>query len=333
MTMSETNNRVRRKIMGYIVSQAISAVCELGVPDELSDRPRSLHDLATSVDANADALRRFLRVLVAEGLFEEDSLGRFSLTEAGELLRIDTPGSLRHLVQLMSNEAYTAWGHALHSVRTGKESFSEAFDKPFFDWLSERPSAAKEFAEGQAGLVEMRLLPLLSRDWSETATVVDVGGGEGALISRLLQGHTHLRGVLFDLPHVVSEAESKFHSAGIDDRTTIVGGSFFEEVPPYGDVYVMSQILHDWDDESAGRILRSCRRAIPESGRLLIVEQVLPEAATAHPMALLDLHMLVLLGGRERMATEWSRLLSDNGFWLKSITPGPRSSVIEAAPA
>lgn len=125
--MHETNDRVRKQIMGFIVSQAISTVCELGVPEVLSDGPRSPHYLATSVGANADALRRFLRVLVAEGLFDEDTLGRFSLTDAGELLRMDTPGSLRHLVKLMSNEAYTVWGHALHSVRTGKESFSEAF--------------------------------------------------------------------------------------------------------------------------------------------------------------------------------------------------------------
>ncbi|MCV7039405.1 methyltransferase [Mycolicibacterium moriokaense] len=319
--------------MGFIVSQAISTVCELGVPEVLSDGPRSPHYLATSVGANADALRRFLRVLVAEGLFDEDTLGRFSLTDAGELLRMDTPGSLRHLVKLMSNEAYTVWGHALHSVRTGKESFSEAFKKPYFEWLSEKPLAAQEFAEGQAGLVEMRLLPLLNRDWSDIATVVDIGGGEGTLVSRLLRAQIHLKGVLFDLPHVVSGSGSKFRSAGVDDRVAIVGGSFFDEVPPNGDVYVMSQILHDWDDKSAGKILGNCRRAIPEHGRLLIVEQVLPEAATAHPMALLDLHMLVLLGGRERTATEWSRLLFDNGFTLESITPGPRSSVIEATPA
>ncbi|MCQ4120659.1 acetylserotonin O-methyltransferase [Rhodococcus tibetensis] len=331
--MSDINNRVRKQIMGYIISQAISVVCELGVPDELANECRSLPDLAARVGADADALGRFLRVLVAEGLFAEDGAGRFALTEAGELLRVDTPGSLCHLVGLMSNEAYVAWGHSAHSVRTGKESFTEAFGKPYFEWLSENPSAADEFDRCQAGLVEVRLLPLLNRNWTEATTVVDIGGGEGTLITRLLRNHAHLRGILFDLPHVVSESASKFCSADIGDRTSVVGGNFFEEVPQNGDVYVLSQILHDWDDESAGKILSNCRRAIPESGRLLIVEQVLPEVATAHPMALLDLHMLVLLGGRERMATEWRRLLSDHGFTLESITAGPRSSVIEAVPA
>ncbi|WP_249353870.1 acetylserotonin O-methyltransferase [Rhodococcus sp. USK13] len=331
--MSDINNRVRKQIMGYIVSQAIAAVCELGVPDKLSNGYRSLPDLAASVGADADALGRFMRVLVAEGLFTEEAAGRFALTEAGELLRVDTPGSLRHLVGLMSKEAYTVWGHSLHSVRTGKESFTEAFGRPYFEWLSENPSAADEFDRCQAGLVEVRLVPLLNRDWTETMTVVDIGGGAGTLIERLLRSHAHLRGTVFDLPHVVAESGSKFWSADIGDRTTVVGGDFFEEVPQNGDVYVLSQILHDWDDESAGKILRNCRRAIPRNGRLLIVEQVLPEVATAHPMALLDLHMLVLLGGRERTATEWLRLLSGHGFTLESITPGPRSSVIEAVPA
>ncbi|MDV7353442.1 methyltransferase [Rhodococcus oxybenzonivorans] len=331
--MSDINNRVRKQIMGYIVSQAIAAVCELGVPDKLSNGSRSLPDLATSVGADADALGRFMRVLVAEGLFMEEAAGRFALTEAGELLRVDTPGSLRHLVGLMSKEAYTVWGHSLHSVRTGKESFTEAFGRPYFEWLSDNPSASDEFDRCQAGLVEVRLLPLLNRDWAKTTTVVDIGGGAGTLIETLLGSHPHLRGTVFDLPHVVAESASKFCSADIGDRTTVVGGNFFEEVPQNGDVYVLSQILHDWDDESAGKILGNCRRAISGNGRLLIVEQVLPEVATAHPMALLDLHMLVLLGGRERTATEWRRLLSGHGFTLESITPGPRSSVIESVPA
>ncbi|CAG7591064.1 methyltransferase [Rhodococcus opacus] len=330
--MSDVNHRVRKQIMGYIVSQSISAVCELGVPDRLADGACLLGDLAASVGADADALGRFLRVLVAEGLFAEVGGGRFALTEAGELLRADAPGSLRHLVGLMSNEAYLVWGHAAHSIRTGKESFSAAFGKPYFEWLSENPSAADEFARGQAGLVELRLLPLLDHDWSDVGTVVDVGGGTGALITRLLDRHAHLRGILFDLPHVVAEAPSTFGSAGIGERTTVVGGSFFDDVPGNGDVYVLSQILHDWDDASAGKILSSCRQAIPPGGRLMIVEQVLPESATTHPMALLDLHMLVLLGGRERTITEWRRLLTDHGFTLDSITQGPRSSVIEAVP-
>ncbi|MFC9840385.1 methyltransferase [Rhodococcus sp. NPDC127530] len=330
--MSDINHRVRKQIMGYIVSQSIAAVCELGVPDRLADGACLLGDLAASVGADADALGRFLRVLVAEGLLAEDGGGRFALTEAGELLRAETPGSLRHLVGLMSHEAYLVWGHAAHSIRTGKESFSAAFGMPYFEWLSENPSAADEFARGQAGLVELRLLPLLNHDWSDAGTVVDVGGGTGALITRLLDRHAHLRGILLDLPHVVAEAASKFCSAGIGERTTVVGGSFFDDVPENGDVYVLSQILHDWDDVSAGKILSSCRRAIPRSGRLMIVEQVLPETATTHPMALLDLHMLVLLGGRERTFTEWRRLLTDHGFMLDSITQGPRSSVIEAVP-
>ncbi|MFJ8011438.1 methyltransferase [Streptomyces sp. NPDC096339] len=330
--MSETYERVRRQIMGHIVSQSIVAVCEAGVPDALADRARSAADLASELGVDADALSRFLRVLAAEGLFHVEGEA-FALTDAGHLLRTSVDGSLHHLVKLMSGEAYQVWGSASHSLRTGTPAFDRVFGSPYFEWLADHPAAEEEFANAQAGLVELRLLPLLERDWSTAATVVDVGGGNGALVCRLLEHAPHLKGVVLDLPHIAEEAAQTPRTPDVASRLTVTAGSFFDGVPQQADVYVLSQILHDWPDDKALDILRNCRKAMSADGTLLIVEQVMPSEATHHPMALLDLHMLVLLGGRERTAEAWRDLLERAGFTLHSITPGPKSCLIEARPA
>lgn len=324
------NALVRQKIMGYIVSRAVCAVTELGVPDRLADGPRGLVELADAVGAQADALGRFLRVLVAEGLFTEPAPDVYGLTHAGELLRSDVPGSLRHFVDLMAGEAYAAWGDATYSVRTGKPAFDHVFGQPYFSWLDDRPDAADRFNRAQAGLVELRLLPLLDWEWQEVSSVVDVGGGNGVLLAGLLDRHAHLRGAVFDLPQVIEAAGADLGRFG--SRAEQVAGDFFASVPAGAEVYVLSQILHDWDDEDAAKILQRCREAMPPAGRLLLLEQVLADTPDSSPTAMLDLHMLVLLGGRERTRSQWTALLAASGFALDAIRSGPRSTLIEARP-
>ncbi|MGV0816079.1 methyltransferase [Mycolicibacterium boenickei] len=328
--MNSANDLVRKKIMGYIVSQAVFTVCELGVPAALANGPLRLADLAGRVDADPDALRRFIRVLVAEGLFTLDATESVGLSSAGELLRPDIPGSLHHLATLMSNEAYVAWGHAGHSVRTGEPAFEQAYGTPYFPWLTDNPAASEVFSAGQAGLAELRLAPLLDREWEDGAVIADVGGGTGHLLASLLAARPAARGILIDLPHVVAESAPTL--AAVTDRVEVLGGSFFDQPPPSADYYVLSQVLHDWDDTDAGRIIRNCRASIPDHGRLLILEQVLPDDPSSCPAALLDLHMLVLLGGRERSESQWRELLRDNGFRLRSTVVGPRSTLLEATP-
>lgn len=322
--------QLRRKLMGFIVSQAIVAVTELGVPDRIADGPADVTDLACAVGADPVALRRFLRALAAEGVFTEDEHGRFGLTAMGMLLRTESPGSLRHFARLMTGEAYRAWSDAEYSVRTGLPAFERVFGMPMFEWLADHDRASVRFNAAQAGLAEVRMSPLLDRDWSGTSTVVDVGGGNGALLSGLLNAHPHLRGILFDLPHVAGEAERKLAAAGLSDRVRCVGGDFRDGVPAGGDVYVLAQILHDWDDTTAVEILRQCRRALPAQGRLLILELIVPENDVPHPAKLLDLHMMVMLGGRERTLTEWRRLLADSHLEVTGTVDHTRSSMIEA---
>ncbi len=278
---------------------------------------------------DADALERFLRVLAAEELLVEGPIGTFGLSLVGAELCRDVPGSLHHFVELMVGESYAAWAGAGHSLRTGEPAFASVHGKPYFAWLADRPEDQRRFNDGQAGLVERRLEPLLDRDWSSARTVVDVGGGNGRLLSCLLARQPHLRGVLFDLPHVVDAART---ADGLEERCEFAGGDFFGEVPRGGDVYLLAQILHDWDDAAAVKILRRCRAAIGPEGRLLVVEQVIREDGRPHPAKQLDLHMLVMLGGRERTESAWRRLLAEGGFALDSVTVAARSALIEARP-
>lgn len=327
------NSELRRKIMGYIVSQAIFVVAELGIADQLADGPAEVGQLARESNVDPQALYRFLRVLAAEGLFVEEPDGTFGLTPAGGLLRDDAPGSLRHFCDLMSGQAYQVWAQAMYSVRTGKPAFDHVFGQPYFDWIAQRPEDAAAFNKAQAGLVRLRMLPLLERDWRDTGTVVDVGGGNGELLTALLARHSHLDGVVFELPHVVAQAAPAAGDVASADRIRWIAGDFFHEVPAGADTYVLAQVLHDWDDEKAAAILGTCRRAMPAGSRMLIVDQVIPDNAAPHPGKLLDLHMLVLLGGQERTENSWRKLLDQSGFVLRSITEGARSAVLEAIPA
>jgi hypothetical protein len=329
--MTDPNSHVRRLIMGGVVAQAIAAVVELGVIDRLAvGGPADPAELAAAVGVDADALHRFLRALAAEGLFTQDG-DRFGLTEAGELLRTEAPGSLRYFSRLMTGEAYQVWEQASLSLRTGAAAFDAVFGKPLFEWLADHPQRSAEFNEAQAELARLRLLPLLDRHWA--GTVVDVGGGNGQLLATLLTRHDQLSGVLLDRPEVVVQAKPVLDDAGVLDRCQLVGGDFFTEVPEHGDVYVLAQILHDWDDGQATQILRGCRAAMRPGTTLLILEQVVPDGGGPHPAKLLDLHMLVLLGGRERTEGQWRQLLTDAGFATARITQGPRSALIEATPA
>lgn len=324
------NAELRRKIMGFAVAQAIHAVTEAGVVDALAAGPLPVAEIAAQTGSNPDALHRFLRALAGEGVFVETLPGTFALTELGALLRSDAPGSLRHFSTLMVEEAYQVWELAGYSLRTGQTAYPIRFGRPLFDWLADHPHKAAEFDSAQAGLVELRLLPLLERDWTGVRTVVDVGGGNGALLTGLLARHPHLHGTLLDLPHVTARATEQFATAGLLDRVHCQPGDFFSEIPAGADAYVLAQILHDWDDEPASRILHGVRAAMPDHARLLVLEQAIPEGNQPHPAKLLDLHMLLLLGGRERTETDWHLLLGKAGFAITAITQHARSAMLEA---
>jgi hypothetical protein len=319
---------------GYWVSQALHVAAKLGIADLLADGPVDCEDLAAATDTHAPSLQRVLRALASVGVFTEVSPGSFALTPLAELLRSETPGSMRALAIMYAEEQYRAWGELLHSVRTGEMAFDHQFGMSYFEYLAQHPEADRVFNEAMTGWTHQLVGAVVDAyDFSPFKTVVDVGGGYGALLAAILRSNPSTRGILFEQPHVVASAEEQLAAAEVADRCTLVGGDFFAAVPSGGDAYVLSQILHDWDDERCVAILGQCRQAMPDHGKLLVVELVLPEGDEPFLGKWLDLHMLVLLGGRERTAAEYDALFRAAGFRLTRVVPTPPGpSVVEADP-
>jgi hypothetical protein len=284
------------------------------------------------VGADADALSRMLRLLEADGLVARDAPDVWRLTETGELLRDGVENSMRHLAMLFASELYDAWAGAESSLRGGPVAFSERFGMPFFDWVQTHPDMARRFDLAMSGTTAPRLVPLLERDWTGVATVVDVGGGNAALLETVLTRFPQLEGVSFDLPGVSERAAARLAGSPVAGRLRTEGGDFFEAVPGGGDAYVLAQVLHDWPDEDCLRLLRACRRAAGARSVLLVLEQLVPDGAEPSPVKLLDLNMLILLGGRERTRREYETLFAAAGWKLTDVRAGPRSSLLEAVP-
>jgi len=332
MTPGSKHQQLDGMITGYWVSQAIYAAAKFGIADLLKDGPRSVDDLAAATATNADALYRLLRALASKGIFAEGEPRQFALTPLAEALQSDVPGSKRALALMSGDEQFRAWSEIEYSIRTGKIAFDKVFGKPIFDYLGEHPDKARVFDAAMVGIHGRESAAILSAyDFTGVNVLVDIGGGNGSQITGLLQHHTAMKGILFDLAHVVERAKSRIDAAGLTDRCSLVAGSFFEEVPTGADAYFMRHIIHDWDDEKSLVILRNCHRAMSPKARLLIVESVIPPGNEPFGGKFLDLVMLLIPGGKERTVDEYRALLAEAGFELTQIVPtGTEVSVIEA---
>jgi hypothetical protein len=322
--------QMHQLLSGFITSQVLYVVAELGVPGELLGGPRTPAELAAATGADADALRRLIRYLATYGVFRTDG-DSVHLTELGKTLASGTPGSLRDFARYWMKTHYLPFSELLQTARTGETAAVHYFGKQFFEWVGESEELSQlqntAMAEGGApargALVDTYQLPA-------GRVVADIGGADGSLLTGLLLRHTDRVGIVFDLPPVVAGAEETIEAAGLGDRVRAVGGDFFDGVPE-ADVYFMSTVLHDWRDAEAGEILRSVAKAARPGARLVIVETVLPEGDTPGFAKLVDVVMLGLLGGRERTEAEWTRLLGGAGFTLDRVVPGPAVfSIIEA---
>jgi hypothetical protein len=328
---------LRRLLTGYWVSQSIYVVAKVGVADHLAEGPRDIDALAARVEADPGALRRIMAVLTAAGLFAIDEAGRYTLTASGQYLRAGQPGSLRALALWNGEVSYPIWAHALQAVRTGRPASDRTFGMQQFHFLARNPEAAAIFNQAMAGLaVHLATAVVANYDFSRLRRVVDVGGGQGTLIAAILRHNPALRGVVLESPAVCEAASRHLAAAGLSDRCDVVAGDFFEAVPRGGDAYILSSVVHDWDDERSIVILRNCRRAMSDAARLLLVECVLPAGAPVGGPAfsqLLDLQMLVMTGGRERSEAEYRTLLAAAGLRMSGViaTDCPES-ILEAEP-
>jgi len=319
----------------YWVSRAVYAAARLGIADLLKDGPRDADDLAAATGTHGPTLHRVLRALASVGVFRTDEQGRFALSPLGAALQSDAPGSARSTVIALAGDLWwPAWGDFLHCLRTGETGIEKAHGLGFFDLLARDPEEGAHFNAAMIGFHGAEPPAVAEAyDFSGIGTLVDIGGGSGNLLVTVLKANPQLRGVLYDLPHVAAEAERNVAAAGLADRCRVARGDFFEAVPHGGDAYLLSHIIHDWDEDGCLRILANCRGAMGDRGRLLIVESVLRPGDEPDPGKILDLVMLVVPGGQERSEQEYRALLDKGGFRLSRTAPTRSSvSIVEAVP-
>jgi hypothetical protein len=315
------------------VSRLLYVAAQMKLADRLAEGPRNADELALSTATDAPSLYRMMRTLASLGLFTEDAKHRFSLTPLGEALKTGTPGSVRASVLTLAGDLFTKSLEQLHySVQTGKTGFEKAFGVPLFEWLANHPAEASMFSETMVGLHGAEPVAVASAyDFSEFETIIDVGGATGNLLAAILARHPEPHGILFDQPHVVGEAPALIQARGLADRIRIEAGNFFENVPAGGDAYLLSHIIHDWNEAQCLTILGNCRRTMKSNSRLLIIEMVLATGDTPHPGKMFDIIMLTIPGGRERTEPEYRALLDKAGFRLTRIIPTESAvSIVEA---
>jgi orsellinic acid C2-O-methyltransferase len=330
-------DRAFQFISGFRVAQVVRAVAELRIPDLVSDAPRSAADLAAATGMLEDPLWRIMRALVSLGMFTEDEDHRFGATAVSECFT-DRPGSMRVWALMIPRESDAAFGEVRYTLRTGKPGYEKLFGKTSFEWLSDNPNAAALFNLGMQRSTEQIAAKVVEAyDFAHLENVIDVGGGTGALLAAILRANPHLRGAVFDLPTGLSGADTYLVGEGVRTRCDVIAGSFLEAVPPGYDLYLLKNIIHDWDDEQACGILRTCRDAMGERSRLLLVERMAPDralcTADARQVLLMDLHMMVMLGGRERNIKEFTAILALAGLELTRVIPTDSYvHLIEAVP-
>ncbi len=323
-------------IYGRFIAQALFAAAAFGVADHIAAGTVQTAALARAVGAEPSALGRLLRALASQGVLSEIESERWSLTAAGELLRGDVPGSLRDLARFFAaREHGSAWLALDHSLRTGKSAFEAVHGMDAWRFGLEHPEFAQVFNAAMtslAGSVHRAIAD--AYDFSGIDVLVDVGGGYGKLMECILARNPQLQGIVFELPHVAAQTERVLQASAVAGRCRAVAGDFLTEIPVRADAYIMTAVLHDWDDEASLAILRNCRRAMKPRGRVLLGEFVLKPTDEPDLGRLVDLEMLVILGrGRERTAEEFRVLLDAAGLSLTRIIPLPvGTSLIEATP-
>jgi SAM-dependent methyltransferase len=275
-----------------------------------------IDDLAAASGSHSDSLRRVLRHLVGKGLFEEPAPGRFALNEPARGLMDSSTRLGLDLSGFGGRMAY-AWGSLLNAVRTGGPAYHEVFGRPFWDDLAAHPDVAASFDDlmGPAGHGTPDTEVLLAGDWESVHTVVDVGGGTGALLAGILRARPEVRGILVDFPGTVARSAQTFAAAGVAERVTTVGQSFFDPLPAGADLYLLKSVLHDWPDREATAILKRCAEAARPTGRVVVISGASPDEDGEPSPALL---MMVLVGGKDRTLSQFRQLASAAGLDVKA---------------
>jgi predicted O-methyltransferase YrrM len=329
-------DRILQLCFGSLRTQILGVAAELGVADLLADGPLTVDELASRTGAQRDALYRVLRALAAQGVFTEVSPHAFGLTPAADKLRQDVPGSMRDLARYFGMPSRNhAFVELLHTVRTGEPAFDHVHGTDWWSHLATHAEDAAIFDNGMGNLArQVHAMALETCDLSDAKVVVDVGGGHGHLSAALLNRYTDLRAIVFDLPQVVAGAEKVLAEAGVAHRADTAAGDFFTAVPEGGDAYILSMILHDWEDARAIDVLGNVRRAMNPGGKVIVIDAVIPEGDHPHMGKLIDIVMLALLPGRERTEADFASLFDAAGLrHVETRAPASPTSLLVATPA
>jgi hypothetical protein len=309
--------------MGFIVSQAISVAARLRVADYLQDGAKSVEEISALTHTHAPSVYRLMRALSSVGVFSRDAENCFANNPVSEFLRSDHPESLRGIIDMMGDhEHWRSHGNMLQSVKTGEIAFNYTFGMPVFPYFAANPHVAEIFDNAMTSFSSI-IAPAVAAayDFSGAKTIADIGGGHGFLLSNVLKTNPEANGILFDQPQVVTGANDLLKGHGVSERTEIVAGNFFEEIPVEADIYLMKHIIHDWNDEQSGTILRNLAASAPKGAKLLLVESVVEEGDSPSTSKVMDLNMLVMTGGKERTAKEYSELFDKTGFKFIAVHP------------
>lgn len=322
-------------ITAGMVSQAVQVAATLGIADVLAEGPRTPEEIAERVGAHPDGVNRLLRALASHGVFRADRSGRYALTPLAGTLRSDAQTPMRSIAMFTNApEQREHWSYLLDAVRTGEPVMEKVRGVDVWTYFEKNDELAGVFNDAMTDFSNLTLAPVTAAyDFRPFARVVDVGGGQGAMLAAILARTPAATGVVFDLSSAAAGAQDTLRTAGVAGRATVETGSFLEQVPEGGDCYLLKNVIHNWPDEEVALILRNVRRAIAPGGRLLVIELVVPEGNGSHPGKLSDLDMLLLVGGRERTEAETRTLLTAAGFRLDRVvrTASPLS-VLEASP-
>lgn len=318
------------ELADYIVPFTLRVVCELRVADQLAGGPRSVDDLAAATGTHPLALLRCLRALASRGIFTESEPEVFALNALAQPLRGDHPMSLRDAYPLLAPDI-AAWARFDHSLRTGEAAFDLVHGTGYWDYMAEHPDDSARYNGAQRAAAQLELRTAVTAvPWGSFGTIVDVGGADGVFLAGILARFTAVRGIVFDLPHVVEAAERVLAERGVADRCTAVAGDFFDSVPAGADAYVLKRILAGWDDERAGRLLRTVRAAMRPGGRLLILEPVLQPGNEFEVGKLQDVQLVTMVGGGGRSLERLSAMLAEAGLRYLRLIPTMMSQILEA---
>jgi len=325
-----------QKVLGYQVSRAIYVVAQLNLADLLKDEARTVEQLAQETNSNPAALYRLLRMLTMVEVFEETAPHRFALTPSGQLLRKSVPGSLYNMILFFgSPRVWQSWEDFSYSIQTGENATNHVFGVPTWEYYSQHPEEAPAFYNFMTeSSNQLGPAVVANYNFGGLGVVADVGGAQGNIIAAILKANPHLKGILFDLPHVTAGASQHLATTGVGERCQVIGGNMFEPWPFKADLYLIARVLHDWDDAHTIAILKNCRQAMGANSKVAVIERILPQDKDAALLYYLsDLHMLVGPGGQERSLQQYQNLFKAAGLnFTRAIPLNPPFSLIEGEP-